>query len=93
MDINKTIERKRSEIAKLEAEIKALETAHKIMVAEFSQEVIIPSLIIDGVADGGSIAVWNNDDNKKDVQIIMPLGKEEDTDIEVKEVLRQFSQL
>jgi len=93
MDIKQTIERKRAEIVNLELEIEALEKAHKIMVDELAKvlDKDVPVLI-----DGRTNISWGTVQDKtaiKSVEIEMPVEKEQDGDIEVKEVLRQFSQL
>lgn len=81
MDIKQTIERKRAEIVKLELEIEALEKAHKIMVDEFAEVLNKP------------VPVLADEEKLSKVKIEIPVEMEQDGDIEVKEVLRQFSQL
>ncbi len=92
MDIKQTIERKRAEIAQLEAEIEALEKAHKIMVDEFAKEVVLNrpnSNIQEGTISWGT--VQDKTAIRPSVQIEMPVEKDEDT--EIKDALRKFSQL
>lgn len=84
MDINKTIERKRSEIAKLEAEIEALETAHKIMVDEFAERLGEDTLTIEK----GTIS-WSVNEHIKREEEVNKIIK----DSGVADSLRKFSQL
>lgn len=93
MDIKQTIERKRAEIAQLEAEIEVLENAHKIMVDEFAEQLNRPSLDIqEGTISWGTVQD-KTAIRKPSIQIEMPVEKEQDGDVGVKDVLRKFSQL
>lgn len=88
MNIKEAIQQKKDEILVLQQELEILEKAQEI-ISDKEKETVL----LKGGRGGVSWGTVQDKTAIKAVQIEMPVEKESDEDIEIKDALRKFSQL